>query len=103
MERIAPNKFRIAFLHYRNSPQDQNVYSLSLRNEISHINTTQTRLYLQMIFVVPFSMNPDVTGVMDIGTGVAQLKEITDFSNLEVEERIGDDTERLDNKADVLN
>ena len=47
-------------------------------------------------------MNRDVTGVMDIGTGVSTpLKEITDFFNLEVEERIGDDTERLDNKADV--
>jgi hypothetical protein len=47
-------------------------------------------------------MNRPVTGVLDIGTGVSTpLKKITDYFDLEVEERIGDDTERLCNKADV--
>tara|TARA_A100000164_G_C21208220_1_gene452623 strand:+ start:202 stop:423 length:222 start_codon:yes stop_codon:yes gene_type:complete len=47
-------------------------------------------------------MNREAPGVYDIGTGISTpLKEITDFFDLKVEERIGGENERLCNKADI--
>ena len=108
MERIAPQTslgLRFCTI-YSNSQQRPKMFiPRLLRNEISYINTNHKRDFIHIDDIcsaISFLMNRDVTGVMDIGTGVSTpLKEITDFFNLEVEERIGDDTERLDNKADV--
>ena len=108
MERIAPQTslgLRFCTI-YSNSQQRPKMFiPRLLRNEISYINTNHKRDYIHIDDIcsaISFLMILDVTGVMDIGTGVSTpLKEITDFFNLEVEERIGDDTERLDNKADV--
>ena len=108
LERLAPQTstgLRFCTI-YSNSQQRPKMFiPRLLRNEISYINTNHKRDFIHIDDIcsaISFLMNRDVTGVMDIGTGVSTpLKEITDFFNLEVEERIGDDTERLDNKADV--
>ena len=51
---------------------------------------------------IKFLLTQQVSGVFDIGTGISTpLKEITDFFNIKVEERIGDEHERLDNIADI--
>tara|TARA_Y100001980_G_C14151036_1_gene33725 strand:- start:84 stop:305 length:222 start_codon:yes stop_codon:yes gene_type:complete len=47
-------------------------------------------------------MNRDINGVVDIGTGKSTpLGDITTFLDLEVDHRIGDEHERLCNKADI--
>jgi hypothetical protein len=47
-------------------------------------------------------MNREAHGVYDIGTGISTpLKEITDFFDINVEEKIGGENERLCNKADI--
>jgi len=49
-----------------------------------------------------FLMNRDVKGVVDIGTGESTpLGEIVTYLDLEVDRKLGDEHERLCNKADI--
>tara|TARA_B100000902_G_scaffold107427_1_gene109269 strand:+ start:1862 stop:2593 length:732 start_codon:yes stop_codon:yes gene_type:complete len=108
MERIAPQTslgLRFCTI-YSNSQQRPKMFiPRLLRKDLSYIHTNHKRDFIHIDDIcsaISFLMNRDAKGIMDIGTGVSTpLKEITDFFDMQVEERIGDETERLCNKADV--
>ena len=47
-------------------------------------------------------MKIDLRGVIDIGTGESnKLVDIVDYFKIDYDKKMGDETERLDNKADI--
>ena len=108
LEKLAPHTstgLRFCTI-YSNSQQRPNMFvPRLLRNQIEYIHTNHKRDFIHIDDVcsaITFLMNREAPGVYDIGTGISTpLKEITDFFDLKVEERIGGENERLCNKADI--
>lgn len=108
VERMAPEgSIGLRFCTiYNDSQQRPNMFIPRLfRKDISFINTNHKRDFIHISDVceaIKFLLTQQVSGVFDIGTGISTpLKEITDFFNIKVEERTGDEHERLDNIADI--
>ena len=108
MERMAPQTslgLRFCTIYNDSQKRPNMLFPRLFRNELKYIHTNHQRDFIHIDDItdaICFLMNRPVTGVLDIGTGGSTpLKKITDYFDLEVEERIGDDTERLCNKADV--
>tara|TARA_B100000674_G_scaffold123171_1_gene94271 strand:- start:4553 stop:5284 length:732 start_codon:yes stop_codon:yes gene_type:complete len=108
VEEIAPrNSLGLRFCTiYSNSQQRPNMFiPRLLRNDLSYIHSNHKRDFIHIDDVcsaICFLMNRDINGVVDIGTGKSTpLGDITTFLDLEVDHRIGDEHERLCNKADI--
>lgn len=108
LEKLAPHTstgLRFCTI-YSNSQQRPNMFvPRLLRNQIEYIHTNHKRDFIHIDDVcsaITFLMNREAHGVYDIGTGISTpLKEITDFFDINVEEKIGGENERLCNKADI--
>ena len=108
VEELAPrNSLGLRFCTiYSNSQQRPNMFiPRLLRNELSYIHSNHKRDFIHIDDVcsaICFLMNRDVKGVVDIGTGESTpLGEIVTYLDLEVDRKLGDDHERLCNKADI--
>lgn len=80
-----------------------------LRNDVDYLNVNHIRDFIfvdDVISAIDTVMNNDISGVIDVGTGISnKLVDIADYFKIDYEPRIADETERLDNTAnnDILN
>ena len=76
-----------------------------LKGKVNYINVNHSRDFIHVndvISAIEKVMHIDLRGVIDIGTGVSnKLVDIVDYFKIDYDKRIGDETERLDNKADI--
>jgi nucleoside-diphosphate-sugar epimerase len=76
-----------------------------LRNDVHYMNSNHSRDFIHVydiLSAIDAIMNNEVYGVLDIGTGETnRLLDIADYFKIDCIKMIGDETERLDNKADV--
>ena len=108
MERIAPQtSLGLRFCTIYSNSQQRPIMFIPrfLRNELSYIHSNHKRDFIHIDDVcsaICFLMNRDVKGVVDIGTGESTpLGEIVTYLDLEVDRKLGDEHERLCNKADI--
>lgn len=80
-----------------------------LRNDVDYLNVNHIRDFIfvdDVISAIDTVMNNDISGVIDVGTGISnKLVDIADYFKIDYEPRIADETERLDNTAnnEILN
>ena len=76
-----------------------------LKGKINYINVNHSRDFIHVddvISAVEKVMHIDLRGVIDIGTGEShKLVDIVDYFKIDYDKKMGDETERLDNKADI--
>ena len=76
-----------------------------LKGRVNYINVNHSRDFIHVddvISAVEKVMHIDLRGVIDIGTGEShKLVDIVDYFKLDYDKKMGDETERLDNKADI--
>ena len=76
-----------------------------LRNDIQYLNVNHIRDFIHIndiISVIDTVMPTDLSGVIDVGTGVSnKLVDIASYFKIDYLKMIGDETERLDNTADT--
>ena len=76
-----------------------------LKGKINYINVNHSRDFIHVddvISAVEKVMHIDLRGVIDIGTGEShKLVDIVDYYKIDYDKKMGDETERLDNKADI--
>lgn len=76
-----------------------------LKGRVNHINVNHSRDFIHVddiVSAVKKVMHIDLRGVIDIGTGEShKLVDIVDYFKIDYDKKMGDETERLDNKADI--
>ena len=76
-----------------------------LKGKVNYINVNHSRDFIHVddvISAVEKVMHIDLRGVIDIGTGEShKLVDIVDYYKIDYDKKMGDETERLDNKADI--
>ena len=76
-----------------------------LRNDVQYINTNHSRDFIHVsdiMSAIDILMTENIRGVIDIGTGKTnKLVDIIDYFKIDCESKIGNDNERLDNRADI--
>ena len=76
-----------------------------LRNDVQYINTNHSRDFIHVsdiMSAIDILMTENIKGVIDIGTGQTnKLVDIVDYFKIDCESKIGNDNERLDNRADI--
>ena len=76
-----------------------------LKNDIQYLNVNHTRDFIHVddvISAIHTVLQNDVRGVIDVGTSISnKLIDIADYFKIDYENRIADDTERLNNTADT--
>ena len=76
-----------------------------LKGRVNHINVNHSRDFIHvndLISAIETVMKIDLRGVIDIGTGESnKLVDIVDYFKIDYDKKMGDETERLDNKADI--
>ena len=76
-----------------------------LKGKVNYINVNHSRDFIHVddvISAVEKVMHIDLRGVIDIGTGEShKLVDIVDYFKIDFDKKMGDETERLDNKADI--
>ena len=76
-----------------------------LKGKVNYINVNHSRDFIHVddvVSAVEKVMYIDLRGVIDIGTGEShKLVDIADYFKIDYDKKMGDETERLDNKADI--
>ena len=76
-----------------------------LKGKVNYINVNHSRDFIHVndiVSAVEKVMHIDLRGVIDIGTGEShKLVDIADYFKIDYDKKMGDETERLDNKADI--
>ena len=76
-----------------------------LKNDIEYLNVNHTRDFIHVddvISAIDIVLQNDVRGVIDVGTNISnKLIDIADYFKIDYENRIADETERLNNTADT--
>jgi nucleoside-diphosphate-sugar epimerase len=76
-----------------------------LKNDIEYLNVNHTRDFIHVddvISAIDIVLQNDVRGVIDVGTSISnKLIDIADYFKIDYENRIADETERLNNTADT--
>ncbi|MDB4681287.1 NAD(P)-dependent oxidoreductase [bacterium] len=76
-----------------------------LKNDIEYLNINHTRDFIHVddvISAIYTVLHNDVRGVIDVGTSISnKLIDIADYFKIDYENRIADETERLNNTADT--
>ena len=76
-----------------------------LNNDVQYINVNHLRDFIHvddLVTAIETVMKIDLRGVIDIGTGEShKLVDIVDYFKIDYDKKMGDETERLDNKADI--
>ena len=76
-----------------------------LKGRVNYINVNHSRDFIHVddvVSAVEKVMYIDLRGVIDIGTGEShKLVDIADYFKIDYDKKMGDETERLDNKADI--
>jgi len=76
-----------------------------LKGKVNYINVNHSRDFIHvndLISAIETVMKIDLRGVIDIGTGESnKLVDIVDYFKIDYDKKMGDETERLDNKADI--
>ena len=76
-----------------------------LKGRVNYINVNHSRDFIHIddiVSAVEKVMHIDLRGVIDIGTGEShKLVDIVDYFKVDYDKKMGDETERLDNKADI--
>ena len=76
-----------------------------LKNDIEYLNVNHTRDFIHVddvISAIYTVLQNDVRGVIDVGTNISnKLIDIADYFKIDYENRIADETERLNNTADT--
>lgn len=76
-----------------------------LKNDIDYLNVNHTRDFIHVddvISAIYTVLHNDVRGVIDVGTSISnKLIDIADYFKIDYENRIADETERLNNTADT--
>lgn len=76
-----------------------------LNKQVTYINLNHTRDFIHIsdvLGVIDLLIENDLSGVLDIGTGQSHsLLDIINYCNIDCKKVICDETERLDNKADL--
>ncbi len=76
-----------------------------LKNDIEYLNVNHTRDFIHVDDVVSAIytvLQNNVRGVIDVGTNISnKLIDIADYFKIDYENRIADETERLNNTADT--
>ena len=114
MEQIAPaNSLGMRFTTvYGPGARDTMLIPRILRNDVPYVNTNHSRDFIHVYDICSaiesilrqksITAFPEKTGVIDIGTGTThKLTDIMNYFGIDTKKRIGDDNERLDNKANI--
>ena len=114
MEQIAPaNSLGMRFTTvYGPGARDTMLIPKILKNDVPYINTNHSRDFIHVYDICSaiesilrhksISAFKEKTGVIDIGTGTThKLTDMMNYFGITPEKRVGDDTERLDNKANI--
>lgn len=76
-----------------------------LKNDIEYLNVNHTRDFIHVddvISAIYTVLHNDVRGVIDVGTSISnKLIDIADYFKIDYENRIADETERLNNTANT--
>ena len=76
-----------------------------LKNDIDYLNVNHTRDFIHVddvISAIYTVLHNDVRGVIDVGTSISnKLIDIADYFKIDYQNRIADETERLNNTADT--
>lgn len=76
-----------------------------LKNDIEYLNVNHTRDFIHVddvISAIYTVLHNDVKGVIDVGTSISnKLIDIADYFKIDYENRIADETERLNNTANT--
>ena len=76
-----------------------------LKNDIEYLNVNHTRDFIHVddvISAIHTVLQNDVRGVIDVGTSISnKLIDIADYFKIDYQNRIADETERLNNTADT--
>ena len=76
-----------------------------LKNDIEYLNVNHTRDFIHVddvISAINIVLQNDVRGVIDVGTSISnKLIDIADYFKIDYQNRIADETERLNNTADT--
>lgn len=76
-----------------------------LKNDIEYLNVNHTRDFIHVddvISAIDIVLQNDVRGVIDVGTSISnKLIDIADYFKIDYQNRIADETERLNNTADT--
>ena len=76
-----------------------------LKGRVNYINVNHSRDFIHvndLVTAIETVMKIDLRGVIDIGTGESnKLVDIVDYFKIDYDKKMGDETERLDNKADI--
>ncbi len=107
MEAIAPpNSLGMRFTTvYGPGAKENMLIPKIIRNDIQYVNINHTRDFIHVYDIVSaldILVKKDLCGIIDIGTGKThKLTDMVTYFGLDYEGRMGDETERLDNKADT--
>ena len=114
MEQIAPaNSLGMRFTTvYGPGARDTMLIPKILKNDVPYINTNHSRDFIHVYDICSaiesilrqksITAFPEKTGAIDIGTGITnKLTDMMDYFGITPEKRVGGDTERLDNKANI--
>lgn len=76
-----------------------------LRNDIQYLNVNHIRDFIHiddLLSAIDVIMTKNIKGIMDVGSGVSnKLTDIAEYFKIDYKSVIGDETERLDNTADI--
>ena len=76
-----------------------------LKNDIDYLNVNHSRDFIHVddvISAIDTVLHTDIKGVIDVGTGTTnKLIDIAEHFKIDYENRIADETERLDNTANI--
>ena len=76
-----------------------------LKGSVNYINVNHSRDFIHVgdiVSAIEKVMHIDLRGVIDIGAGEShKLVDIVDYFKIDYDKKMGDETERLDNKADI--
>ena len=114
MEQIAPpNSLGMRFTTvYGPGARDTMLIPKILKNDVPYINTNHSRDFIHVYDICSaiesilrhksISAFKEKTGAIDIGTGTThKLTDMMNYFGITPEKRVGGDTERLDNKANI--
>ncbi len=90
---------------YGPNARDSMLIPKILRNDIQYLNVNHIRDFIyvdDVISAIEKVMHTDLRGVIDVGTGISnKLVDIANYFKIDYEPKIADETERLDNTADI--
>ena len=107
MEQIAPaNSLGMRFTTvYGPGARDTMLIPKILKNDVPYVNTNHSRDFIHVYDIcsaIESLLKQKQTGVIDIGTSTThKLTDMMDYFGITTEKRVGGDTERLDNKANI--